>query len=145
MHEISKKELADYNAMLPEHRQDEVFTWGRHWFDIVKARIVIARAALPVKPFRVDDIIEAIGFNEEFDPEGLPISGVLDLHLLMFDIDVMEPVMFLKFQRIIRRKVVEFPLLIDGHHRLRKAGLVGLKRLPAYVIPQEFQQFIQLR
>ena len=143
--EIEKEELEAFRRKLPPEEQDEQFYFGRYVFDIVKARFMIAYMRLQPKDADVPRWSSRWWMCGEFNPDiTFKLNGVCDADVIWDDIDINVPIIFLE-ARLPKRALDTQSILIDGHHRLRKAYLMELEWIGAYMIPQIYQSAIQVK
>ena len=142
MKRFDNKACRAFIDSLPEDDQDECFEFFEHRFCIPVAKFLISRGLATMTFIPVKTWAERLGLNHGFNPGVISIlTGVDDYNLLWSDFDTTVPVIILE----VAQSAWYHPLLIDGNHRLRKAFLLEQERLPAYLIPQEYQKLIEVK
>lgn len=122
---INQKKLAAYRKA---HGKEIFCTKGRT-YDIVMAQFLVEQSYEDPEIINVDELAEACGFDHrphtEEDGYLFFSNAVIDHEHSLKELDLSKPLIFADGE------------LIDGHHRLYRAFMLGVEMLPAHMLTAE--------
>jgi hypothetical protein len=96
-------------------------------YDIVKAQFIIEQSRKSSKEISVDELAEACGFDhrpfKEQDGYQFFSNAAINFEHSLKELDLEKPLILLPNGK-----------LIDGHHRLYRAFMLGIETLQAYTL-----------
>jgi hypothetical protein len=131
---MERKPLFGENGEQPDIPRGQIFLFGAFVFNVDRALATLAEAPREARPINVADWARFFGFDLSQD-DGIALFAPrhLDPDYAMTT-DLGEPVIIATLRGDEGR---EYPLLIDGTHRIYKAYTLGEETLPAYVLDDE--------
>ena len=122
---INQKKLAAYRK---SHRS-EVYSSKDGVYDIVKAQFIIEQSGKSSKTISVEELAEACGFDhrpyKEEDGFQFFSNAVINFEHSLKELGLEKPLILLNGN------------IIDGHHRLYRAFMLGVETLQAYTLSLE--------
>ena len=136
---INEAELEVFRQTIPEDARQERFEYLRLRIDIIRAKFLIQRDQLETQHISVTRWAQALGMAGEYNKGSLnSLTGVMDERAIAEHIDISQPLIICLYKP--KPKLPEQSILADGNHRLRKAFLNKVERLPVYVMPPMYQK-----
>lgn len=112
-------------------QREQRFRFGPWVFDVAGALVIVAESPREPRPMPVEPWARFYGITEPVEGS-IPLFGPRDLDVdYALTTDLNEPVLIATMRN---KAGGEFPLLIDGAHRLYRAYGEGVEKLPAYVL-----------
>lgn len=150
---IKVAELREFAKTLPEGKREEIFIFLDRRYDIVKAKFLIKQLDLKPVEAKVEDLAAKTYLDYPKGTKSAPILAInvddryIEEHFGTEDkvIDLNEPLIFAvsSFGRGKDKSLGS--ILIDGNHRVRKAFLLGVETLQAYVLSEAVTKRVESR
>ena len=141
---INEDDLAEFTATLPEHVRKEHYRWLNTTYSIPKALYLAKDLELGSVDVKVWAKSLAIDMPLRSGPFPMSIlSHADDTKALSDAVKLGPPLIILVHSFLYEGKTETATILIDGHHRLRRAFLEGVLKLDAILIPAELAEKVK--
>jgi len=147
---LDHAQLKEFELTLSGYKQGEWFVFVSRQYDIVAAKFLIHK--LELEPVQINVKEAASNAYLAYGDNAVPLFAHIDddflsNHLVLEDkmIDLSDPLIYAVSTFGRGKDKQTGRLLIDGHHRLRKAFLLGVETLPAYVLSELITKQVEHR